>query len=87
MAPSDSLTTLIREQVFLWEQMPGAEKYWISIANPHFHQVELIILDTSISKVKFSFSLQPGLYEWRVRAENSAYMGPWSTRSLHIDSL
>jgi hypothetical protein len=87
IGPSDSLKTSIRNQVFLWEQMPGAERYRLSIAKPHFQQVELIVLDTSIEKSKFNFTFQPGFYEWRVRAENSAYLGPYTSRSIQIDSL
>jgi len=87
IGPSDSLKTSIRNQVFLWEQMAGAERYRLSIAKPDFHKVELIILDTAIERSKYNFTFQAGSYEWKVRAENSAYLGPWSTRSIHIDSL
>ena len=87
IGPSDSTKTTIRDQVFLWDQLPGAEIYRLSIARPGFQKVELIVLDTSIERSKFNFTFQPGTYAWRVRAENSAYIGPYTTRSIQIDSL
>jgi hypothetical protein len=43
-------------------------------------------LDTNITAAKFSYSLFPGQFQWRVKAINSAYETEYMVRTLTIDS-
>ncbi len=84
IAPSDSIVTTHKLQNFIWEEVQGAENYRFSIAKPSFDSVELMILDTLIPFTNIQFNLDSGRYQWRVRAQNSAYFGAYFTRTLTI---
>jgi len=83
-APSDDMETEIVTQTFWWEQIFGAEGYRLQIVTPEFNNIESLLLDTLVSGDKFEMTLYPGIYEWRVRGENNAYVTAWSKTSLSI---
>jgi hypothetical protein len=81
VSPSNGVTTILQTQEFVWDEMKGAENYQLQIAFPSFAAIQYFVLDTTISKTKFTFTLEPGIYEWRVRAKNfggySLYSSPF----------
>lgn len=84
LSPADSVKTRFGEQTFLWDELPGATSYRLMIMTPSCHQPEACLLDTLVNTCRFTFTLQPGQYGWRVRAENSAWMTSFCERNLII---
>jgi hypothetical protein len=82
-SPSDSIETNKYTQSFVWEPVNNAS-YRMQIASPSFTSSAEIIQDTVLKASKYNFILEPGRYEWRVRAENSGSAGIYSTHTLII---
>ena len=60
---------------FQWNKVDGAKKYRLQI----FSQDQSILLEKEVEESSFSYSFTlPGQYQWRVRAENNAYLSPYS---------
>ena len=60
---------------FRWKVIEGAEEYRIQINNT---AINTIILDSLLVSPVFDYILDPGSYQWRVRAENFAYQTAFS---------
>lgn len=73
VSPSDSLTTNNKNPLFLWDPVPDATYYVIQIATPSFNPPSEIILDSTITDIRFRYTLAPGTYEWQIIAFNEAY--------------
>jgi len=86
ISPPDSLISTLVLQNFWWQEVYGADYYNLQIVSPSFAYVVQLITDTSIACTKFSYSLLPGSYEWRVKAVNFGYETPYSLNCLIIDS-
>jgi len=86
LAPHDSLVTTMNAQTFWWDYVENADHYQLQIVTPDFELVRRLYLDTTIVVNSFDFALDPGIYQWRVRALNSAYQTAFSTHNLTIDS-
>jgi hypothetical protein len=86
LSPENGITTSESPINFIWEKVDGADQYEIEIATPSFSNIRQIILDSIISESKFSIALNPGGYEWRVKALNSAYETAYTSRFITIDS-
>lgn len=86
LSPADSLVTELSSHSFWWEQLSGASSYTLEIVRGTFNQAESLVLDTTMAENSFDYMLSPGDYQWRVRAENSAYQTGYTTNSLFIDS-
>jgi hypothetical protein len=86
LAPADNTTTPVNGITFWWEEVDGAERYDVQIVSPSFSTIIQLITDTSVTGDKFTRSLQPGTYQWRIRATNNGGSTPWITRNLTIDS-
>ncbi|NBG64758.1 fibronectin type III domain-containing protein [Acidiluteibacter ferrifornacis] len=84
--PNDSLVTTYSTQVFNWDEIDGADWYNLQIVSKSFSQLDYYVLDTIVETNQFLFNLTPGVYQWRVRGENSGYVTPYSTRTIQIDS-
>ncbi len=84
--PVDSLRTSVATQTFWWEKTYGATHYRLQIVSPHFDSISKLLADEVLDTNKFQISLNPGIYQWRLRAENSATQTPWEVRDLIIDS-
>jgi hypothetical protein len=88
IAPADSLTTISNSQRFWWNNVEGALWYELQVARPSFSEVSELNLDTLIEKNNFQFSLQPGVYHWRVRAYNGSSTTGYTENMLQIiDSI
>lgn len=86
LSPADSLVTYANAITFWWEQMKGADAYRLQIVKPDLEQIAELVLDTLVSGNKFLMDLSPGHYQWRIRAENSAYESDYYVRTLVIDT-
>lgn len=86
LSPADGYETTTLTHLFWWEEVKNAESYNLQIVSTSFSSIQSLLLDTNLTTNKFSFSLLPGMFEWRVRAFNSSSDGPYSVFSLIIDS-
>ncbi len=85
LAPTDNTITTTSQLTFTWSPVEGAEKYHLQIAQPSFEQAFQIVRDTVVYNSNFSDSLGVNTYQWRVRAENSAYTSTYTTNTLIIE--
>mgnify|MGYP002640848393 CR=1 FL=1 len=86
LAPADKMETIYAAQTFWWEELQSTNSYSLQIVTPGFDYIERLILDTIIENNKFSISLFPGDYQWRVKGINYSYHTAYSTFTLTIDS-
>jgi hypothetical protein len=84
VAPSDSAKNKVYATTFWWNQVDGALNYRLQIVSPSFQNISSFILDTTISKTRFTYTLSPGSYQWRVMALNGSSQTSYSTRTLSI---
>ena len=59
---------------FRWNLIDGADKYRVQIYSSN----QTMVLDSLVSSESFTFSVNPGSYQWRVRGENFAYETPYT---------
>ena len=64
---------------FWWDKVDNALDYHLQIVTPKFDSVASLVLDTVIKKNTYTFTLPPGKYQWRVRAENGSSATPYSS--------
>lgn len=84
LAPANRLETNSYQQSFWWNPVTDALYYRLQVVSPRFDSVSKLLLDTLITKDKFTYTLDPGKYEWRVRAENGSSASAYTMRSLVI---
>lgn len=89
LAPTDKQESSKYNQNFWWEPVEDALFYRLQIVSPEFNKPAELIVDTLISRNKFEYSLSPGKYEWRVRAENGSSKSLYSSNflTIHLSSL
>jgi uncharacterized protein YegP (UPF0339 family) len=88
-APADGLETNKYSQQFWWDVVEDATAYRLQVVIPSFQNTAGLVLDTLIKDNKFTFTFEPGEYEWRVRAENGSTIGTYTVRKfiVHESSL
>lgn len=86
LSPVNGDTVTSYSQLFWWEEIQGAENYHLQIVRPSFTSIQQLLLDTLVAGDRFYFSLQPGTYQWRVRAQNNAGNTAYTTNTITIDS-
>ncbi|HYG49478.1 MAG TPA: hypothetical protein VD905_01195 [Flavobacteriales bacterium] len=86
LAPSDNVSTTSATISFFWQELDGARTYRLQIAKPSFDSMVSLLVDTSTSGTQFTHVFSPGIYQWRIRAENGSTETPWVTRTITIDS-
>lgn len=84
LAPANRSEGTQYSQTFWWEGVEDALKYRLQVVTPNFEAASRLILDTVINLDKFNFTLEPGNYEWRVRAENGSSQTAYSKSSFVI---
>lgn len=87
LAPSYGATLTSNNVTFWWEYLDNADEYRVQIVQPNFENTITLVLDTLVSENQLNYTLNTGIYEWRVRGENSAYNSKYATRSFTIDSV
>ncbi|MBL7893848.1 MAG: hypothetical protein JNK50_01050 [Bacteroidia bacterium] len=86
LAPGNNLVTSSNSITFWWEELEGAENYNIQIVKPSFASVLQLIVDTNITGDKFNYTLNPGVYQWRIKAKNAGGSTAYTTYNLTIDT-
>lgn len=86
LAPQDQAHLDSYTPTFWWEAVEGALQYNIQIVSPDFNAANMLVVDSVINSNKFTISLKPGTYQWRVRAMNGSSATGFTTRSLTIDT-
>ena len=86
LAPSSGTESSEYAQTFWWEEVEDALNYRLQVVSPDFNNTKKLVLDTLVSTNKFSFTLDPGTYEWRVRAENGSSQTLYKSASFVIYS-
>lgn len=86
LAPANNLTTIVLTHTFWWDWLDGAETYNMQLVEGSFSNVTRFILDTSITKNKFDYTLYPGTFQWRVKGMNNGSETYYTTFTLNIDS-
>lgn len=72
LAPANGSESKQYSQTFWWETVEDALKYRLQVVSPDFDKTQRLILDTLVAVNKFNYTLEPGSYEWRIRAENGS---------------
>lgn len=85
LAPANGTETNVYNQTFWWEELDNALQYRLQVVMPDFNNTSRLVLDTIVTKSKFSYTLEPGNYEWRVRAENGSSQTPYSKAAFIIN--
>lgn len=85
-APPNNYVTESITQTFWWNKLEGAQKYNLQIVSPSFSSVETLVLDTNVSGDKYTYTLNPGNYEWRIKAYNASSETAYTTYTITIDS-
>jgi len=57
---------------FWWDRVDGALTYRLQVVTPSLDTIGALILDTLVKTNTFTMSLDPGRYQWHVRAENGS---------------
>jgi hypothetical protein len=86
LAPSSDTETTDYAQTFWWEEVEDALGYRLQVVSPSFERPAKLVLDTLIKTNKFLYSVDPGLYEWRIRAENGSSQSAYSGSSFIVHS-
>lgn len=84
IAPADNAQFFSTGISFFWEELEDADQYHLQIARPNFQAPLQIVLDTVVSSNSFSFQLNIGEYEWRVKGINSSYETVYKSRLFTI---
>lgn len=86
ISPADALVTEVVTVMFWWEETEDIEKYNLQVVHPNFENPQQVLLDTNITGNRFSQTLYPGDFEWRVNGFNSVYETEYKYRTFTIDS-
>lgn len=89
LAPGQSSESGTYAQTFWWEPVDDALSYRLQIVKPGFNNIVAMIVDTLVKGNRFNMTLDPGKYEWRVRAENGSSKSLYSLSSfiIHLSSI
>lgn len=89
IAPADGTEITSYQLTFWWEGNVDALTYRLQVVAPSFTAAKQMILDTLVRADKFTYTLEPGNYQWRVRAENGSSRTAYATNSftVHPSSL
>jgi len=86
--PSNNDTLESNLVQFKWDELKGATEYKLQLVQPSFSNIDAFLLDSSITGETFSVALEPGTYQFQIRAENSAYQSLWTgPYNLVIDTV
>ncbi|HKC66696.1 MAG TPA: hypothetical protein VKG26_00560 [Bacteroidia bacterium] len=86
LAPADTASLTSSNVTFWWNTVDGALKYNIQIVKPSFSNIQSLLIDSNVTTNKFTYTFNPGSYQWRIRAFNGSSTTAFFTRSFVIDS-
>ncbi|PTQ92446.1 hypothetical protein C8P68_11246 [Mucilaginibacter yixingensis] len=78
-APGNNYQSANYNVQFWWDQVDDALTYRLQVVAPKFDSVSRLVLDTVVKTNVFSINLEPGVYQWRVQAENGSSKTAFST--------
>jgi len=84
LAPADGISTVGDNITFWWDYVNGATNYEFQLVNPKFDNVYRVVQDSILSGNKIIVDLDPGTYQWRVRAYNESSSSPFSIQNIFI---
>ncbi len=84
ISPNDNLITNQTRILFKWSMLSVADDYRFELAQPDFSGS--IVLDINLTSDTFSYTLDEGQYQWRVRAQNNTSNTQYATRTITIDT-
>lgn len=85
MAPANGSESGKYQVGFWWEPVEDALYYRLQIVSPDFAAASTLVADTLMNGLnKISLTLDPGRYEWRVRAENGSSYTAYTTAAFII---
>ncbi len=84
IAPVDNLVTTSTTNTFAWDPVDGAAKYQLQIVSPKFDSVVRFVTDSAFTNNLFTYTLTPGVYQWRVKATNAGSQTIYFTRKITI---
>jgi hypothetical protein len=86
LSPGDDITLSDQNVSFWWESVDHADSYTLHIVLGSFEHITKVICDTTVSEHLITKNLQPGDYEWRLKAVNSISETEFTTASFIIDT-
>ncbi|UTW62098.1 hypothetical protein KFE98_19135 [bacterium SCSIO 12741] len=86
VAPSNGVQIEDQTITFLWNEVEGASSYRLQIGKPSFDSLATVVLDSTVEANSYTYTLNPGNYEWRVQAKNSGYESGYTTYRIRVDS-
>jgi len=89
IAPVNGALLTSREVTFSWNEIEFVEQYQIQIATPNFNEAVEVVLDEIVGDSleifrNFTTTLEPGVYEWRIRGLNSNFFTGYTTQNLSV---
>lgn len=72
LAPANGAKSTTYNTTFWWEPVEDALYYNLQVVSPDFNNISRLVADTVIRSNKFTLSLKPGDYQWRVQALNGS---------------
>jgi len=84
LSPGNGAEIATYNITFMWDHMEDALDYQLQIVSSGFDSVSLYHADTIVFENKFTLSLEPGKYQWRVRGLNGSSQSRYTTRSFVI---
>lgn len=85
IAPTDKSVVDTTSVIFTWNPVEDAETYQVQVATPTFENAAQIVLDTIVTKTNFTKTMEPKIYEWRMRAKNSNYQTSYITTAFVVE--
>ena len=85
LTPLDSSRVKTDEPLFWWDSVPGAVKYQIQVVSPSFAHMETLVKDTLVKSTKLRIHLEPGSYQWRIRALDEDRHSDFYTYTLFVN--
>jgi len=92
ISPSDSIAVAQSNVNFTWNEVFEATQYHVQVATPDFENAAqvlvdtLVVVDTSFVSPRFNKILEDSEYEWRVKAQNSAYETEFTIHKFYVNT-
>lgn len=92
ISPSDSIAVAQSNVNFTWNEVFEATQYHVQVATPDFENAAqvlvdtLIVVDTSFVSPRLNKILEDSEYEWRVKAQNSAYATEYTRHKFFVNT-
>ncbi len=77
-APYNGYSSTNSEVTFWWDMPEDAELSVFQLVKPGFTNIEQLIREVSLTTNQITVQLEPGTYQWRVKAKNSTSETPFS---------